>query len=635
MSMDVSLSPQSLDRRRLVMLGCSLVVLLAACKACVLPWTGASIASVLRWSARLAVVSAADVSFAAALTAVGWLLVACGRRTGRFSSGAAWTLATTAFATSALYGVASVPVFLKMNVQLTYPLLSFMGGWREMSVSVRSAMTWHAWTALAVLPLLSIAAYRAGMGWLAGRAWRANPLAMAAMACLLVCYLVGAEWWAQAHWRGRHNWQGRAARSPHWQLIASAWRAVKGRPFDVVAREAATEGRNSAEFLPRPVSPSPAKAGRPKSAIMLVLESVGADYMQIYGSQHATTPEMCSLADHALVFDHGYAQSPSSAKALVSIVTGAYPRLDAREQTQDGSTLPSLARTLREQGRRTALIHSGNWSWRGGDDFVRRHGFDYFRDARELPISGESWGAPDAWLFAEAWRWIRESDQPFFLLAWTIQTHHPYRCLEEIGDFGVDDAELNRYLNAIRETDALIGQFWRQLVEHGLADDVVLVVVGDHGEAFGQHDQRLHIFGLYEENVHVPLLFIHNRPELPTGRRQTIAQQVDLAPTLCDMLGVGAGEWQGCSLLDPTHPNRAFFYTVWDPVLLGVRTPEHKYVWEPGGEDWLFDLRTDAGEQRNLARQLPDKARDLRSRTAALAMFQHAWLAEREADPRR
>jgi phosphoglycerol transferase MdoB-like AlkP superfamily enzyme len=316
---------------------------------------------------------------------------------------------------------------------------------------------------------------------------------------------------------------------------------------------------------------------------------------------------------------------------MVAILTGTYPRIDSREQTCDRRTpLPSLAAVFARQGFRTAFFYPASWAWRGGDEFVRGAGFEFYRDGRDDPGYSGPASLDDRWLAREAFRWIDANNGPFFAMCWTVQTHHPYRFIAGERGYGVADPQLHRYLNAVRESDELIGMVWSEIERRGLAASTLLVVVGDHGQAFGQHDQRLHTFGLYEENVHVPLVIVHDG-SLPCGRRATIGQQIDLAPTVAELAGVPpSADWQGRNLLSHDRVPRAYFYTVWDPVILGVREADEKYLWQVGQSESLFDLAADPGELRDLAAERIERALQMRHRLAALVAFQQRWLAEIE-----
>ena len=81
-----------------------------------------------------------------------------------------------------------------------------------------------------------------------------------------------------------------------------------------------------------------------------------------------------------------------------------------------------------------------------------------------------------------------------------MDTHHPYMAAGD-RDFGVRDPMLNRYLNGVRSIDALIGRLADRLQQMDLADNTLLVITGDHGEALGEHGETVHGFSVYNEEL--------------------------------------------------------------------------------------------------------------------------------------
>lgn len=112
-----------------------------------------------RWCVRVAVASSQDAVYCLAVAAV---LGSAYSLTRRFAPGKLrwfWCGAWMIVWCSALYGVVSVPIFRQLKVHLTYPLLSFVGNWREMSISARAAGTPAVWCILAGVPLAMVAAH--------------------------------------------------------------------------------------------------------------------------------------------------------------------------------------------------------------------------------------------------------------------------------------------------------------------------------------------------------------------------------------------------------------------------------------------------------------------------------------------
>ena len=157
-----------------------------------------------------------------------------------------------------------------------------------------------------------------------------------------------------------------------------------------------------------------------------------------------------------------------------------------------------------------------------------------------------------------------------------------------------------------------------------LFEKTLLVIFGDHGEAFGQHTGNYgHTLFIYEENIRVPYLIV--APGLIRGaiRIQRTASLIDTAPTILDLLGLPAPEdYQGVSLLAPRQ-QMALFYTDYSLALAGLSDGCWKFIGELGsGQSRLFDLVHDANETRNLATQYPERVEAYRKHLQSWAAAQ-------------
>ena len=179
----------------------------------------------------------------------------------------------------------------------------------------------------------------------------------------------------------------------------------------------------------------------------------------------------------------------------------------------------------------------------------------------------------------------------------------------------MSDDEHNRYLNAVHYTDRFIENLIRQYEALGLAERTVFVVVGDHGEAFGEHVPRQHNAVPYEEALRVPLV-IHQPGRWPEGRAATgLRSQLDVTPTLTDLLGLrlDPASVHGTSLLEPPERDQAFASCLYTHTCGAVVESRYKFVHHFGDRaDELFDLDSDPAERMPI--HDPERALAMRDR---------------------
>jgi lipoteichoic acid synthase len=356
-----------------------------------------------------------------------------------------------------------------------------------------------------------------------------------------------------------------------------------------------------------------------QNLILFVLESVPAEYVAGYNHKYKVTPNIERYLNQSMVFSDIYAHIPSTHNALVSLLGSLYPQISYESVTQEHPTIawPTISSELKAKGYNTAFFQSSDNKFARMDEFLSKRRFDKIADYKDIPcntgIFDSKWeyldGVDEKCLAEAALNWLpqHKTSKPFFATLWTMQTHYPYFSSGPEKDFGVDYADLNRYLNALQNSDAILGNLLDELNRRGLSESTLVVVVGDHGEAFGKHDVYGHATGLYEENLRVPLLFIN--PLLFKGQKKSIVGgQVDIAPTIMDVLGLPAPpDWQGMSLLHPDHINRAYFLNPYSSYLFGYRTQDFKVIFNASDNvTQVFDLKRDPEERTNLAEQMPD-----------------------------
>ncbi len=368
------------------------------------------------------------------------------------------------------------------------------------------------------------------------------------------------------------------------------------------------------------------------NVILITLDTTRADRMGFLGSKRGLTPNLDALARQGVVFERAYSQAPLTPVSHATIFTGTYPQFHTVTDFARPlpSLLPSLPEILQKSGYRTAafigamvLDPKGNLA----PGFDR--GFDFFdagyrtkRGRQESRYETMERRAMD--VVTRATDWLRKNPKgPFFVWIHLFDPHAPY---EPPAPY--DKRFKERYDGEVAYMDAAVGKLARSLRLRGLYDRSLIAVMGDHGESLGDHGEQMHGIFLYEETIHVPLLF--KLPGMVLGGRR-VPQRVrllDVAPTLLHMLSLPpAPTFQGESLLalmrpdapgvteeqladrdayaETDYPHRAFGWA----ALRALRSGKYLYVRAPAPE--LYDLARDAAAARDLAESSPAVASTL------------------------
>jgi len=364
-----------------------------------------------------------------------------------------------------------------------------------------------------------------------------------------------------------------------------------------------------------------------RNVILVVLESTAARHLGAYGGSPDPTPHLTALAARSIVFERAYAVYPESIKGLFATLCSRYPAFDTPPEVYAGVPCAPLPGTLAAAGYRTALFHSGRFVYLGMPAIIERRGFDLLEDAGA--IGGQvnsSFGVDDASTVRRALQWIEslEKGERFFLTYLPVSGHNPYEVTRPGPFRGTDD--FTRYLNALHEGDEALGQLLTGLRALGIDDETLVVVYGDHGQAFGEHPGNFaHTMFIHEENLRVPYVIAAPGADMIGAPRRVhrVASTIDTAPTVLDLLGLPAEALhQGTSLLGP-EPRMALFFTDYSIGWLGLADGCWKFMFEmDSGRSRLFDVCDDPGESRDHAREFPERVSWYRERVRRWAAAQ-------------
>jgi arylsulfatase A-like enzyme len=401
----------------------------------------------------------------------------------------------------------------------------------------------------------------------------------------------------------------------------------------------------------------PAVAERRPNVLLLVLDTVRAMRLSLYGYDRATTPALERWAQSGTVFEQAIATASWTTPSHAGMFTGHYPHeLNTGFRTPLDDRWPTLAEVLAQEGYRTAGF-SSNRKYASYESGLAR-GFARFEDFRVSPgqvmvssslarlLVWQPWfthliryydlyGRKNAAAVSDEFlRWVGHGTQgrPFFAFLNYYDAHDPYLAPPAFDRrFTSDTApfrplvigpsltpkqmarELEAHEGAIAYIDHEIDRLLRDLESRGLLENTLVILTGDHGEQFGEHELMDHGNSLYRSLLDVPL-FLRLPGRVPERLRITTPVTLrDLPATVLDLTGGpakgtfpgsswasawGVGERTGSTsplLSELTWPDGEIAYA--------LRVGDHEYIdWFQQREE-LYDLRNDPAEARNLARK--------------------------------
>ncbi len=338
-----------------------------------------------------------------------------------------------------------------------------------------------------------------------------------------------------------------------------------------------------------------------RNVILVVLEGIQYEYTSLGDPARDQTPCLARLAGEGVEFSNARSCLTHTTKALFSLLTGRYPSAsqDIAEAVPAPKAYASVATILRDHlGYRTGFFQSAVGSFEARPGLVQNLGFGKFwaRDDLGDPNTFVGYLGSDEFAMLEpVSQWIKAAAGPFFLTILCSVTHDPY----EVPPWFAAPAKepQDRYCQAIAYTDRFLAALDVELVTLGLVDETILCVVGDHGEAFGEHGLLGHERIAFDEVLRIP--FCVRAPSLldAGGEITRPVSSVDVAPTLLGLLGfetecVG---FDGENLLGPFTEERRVYFCGWmEEGPAGFVKGSRKFVYNPASKAvYAYDLRGD------------------------------------------
>jgi arylsulfatase A-like enzyme len=400
--------------------------------------------------------------------------------------------------------------------------------------------------------------------------------------------------------------------------------------------------------------------------VVVLVDTLRADHLGAYGYPRPTSPRIDALAREGVVFERAFSSTNWTRPAVASLFTSTMP---SRHQVVDlyralSPSMPLLAEALSARRYQTGCFTVGvnvepqDGYGRGVDhffvaasrrmalrpplmkDFVLR----YFPGVRRLwtsPADARHIGDPEA-ITERALAWVRggAAERPLFLYVHYLGPHSPYLPPSpydaELGG-GPPEPRLadppthlwagrdalspkdrgrmiDQYDGEIRWHDGEVGRLVDGLRASGRSRPLVLLLIADHGEGFGEHGVWGHNAGMFDEVVRIPLIAWSSQGAFGPARVAAPVSMLDVAPTLVDLAGAPLPEgFDGESLRPLLEGGGSLdrLVHIENPLARegGVRTLDWAYLEGETGADgfrsWLYRA-SDAAQREDVSREHPE-----------------------------
>ena len=275
------------------------------------------------------------------------------------------------------------------------------------------------------------------------------------------------------------------------------------------------------------------------NVVILILESYGREYISAFNKEMKIpnyvgySPFVDSLAQHSMIYTNAYANGYKSIHGMSSIIAGIPSFENAfTSSPYSKQKIESLVSILKSDGYDTSFFHGAPNGSMGFLGFGNILGYDHYYGKNEFNNDSEFdgvWGIWDEPFFQYFNKTLTQKKAPFMATLFSVSSHEPYIVPEKYeGKFPKGTVNIHQ---TIGYTDMALKKFFNEAKKQPWYKNTIFVLVADHGNTIAYYEYRK------EGNKHtVPILFF-SPDEKYVGVNNDWAQQIDIFPTLLDMIG--------------------------------------------------------------------------------------------------
>jgi phosphoglycerol transferase MdoB-like AlkP superfamily enzyme len=337
---------------------------------------------------------------------------------------------------------------------------------------------------------------------------------------------------------------------------------VLNTPFTML-KSIGSEGLEKMNYYPsiaatehyfNPIKTSHPQGILPKNTnvVVLILESFGKEFIGYYTGEKSYTPFLDSLLEESLVFDAGFANGKKSIEAVPSIFA-SIPSLQDNpyiSSQYNSNRIVGLPELLKKHGYESAFYHGATNGSMRFDAFADYIGFDHYVGRKEYnneKHTDATWGVLDEYFNPWTARQISKLKEPFLASLFTLSSHHPYFVPEHRKKDVINGPQ--PLCASISYGDLSLRLFFEEARKQPWFNNTVFFICADHTPG-----TETPFYNLQTQLYQIPMAIYHPGGKLEKGRAHKIFQQIDIYPTVLDLVNIEEKYYSfGNSLFDTTN----------------------------------------------------------------------------------
>jgi phosphoglycerol transferase MdoB-like AlkP superfamily enzyme len=272
------------------------------------------------------------------------------------------------------------------------------------------------------------------------------------------------------------------------------------------------------------------------NVMIIMLESFGNEFVGAFSGERSFTPFFDSLIGQSLTFEHGIANGKKSIEAVPSILASIPSLMDNPyiSSPYGNNKIESLASILKKKGYESGFYHGATNGSMRFDGFAALAGFDHYFGRKEYNNDkhfDKTWGILDEFFNPWTAKQLTKLKEPFFGTLFTLSSHHPYYIPPNWRKIVKQGKQ--PMCASVNYGDISLKKFFEEAKKQPWYNNTLFILVADHTPSTIDK-----LYGQRRFMYQIPIVFFHPKKLLPIKKDPIIFQQLDILPTVLDLLNI-------------------------------------------------------------------------------------------------